>query len=188
MTELDVVLRALSPADAPELLALHVRNRAYWRATAPRRDDRWFELDVQRRRIEAEALDRVEGRGLFFGVFADGRLAGRISLTGIFRGAFLNAYLGYAVDERHAGRGVGTAAVCQAVALAWADGLHRVQAAVTPDNAASRRVLAKAGFRREGLAERYLSLDGRWTDQELWAITVDDASGWPGVPDRAPAA
>ena len=63
----------------------------------------------------------------------------------------------------------------QAIALAWADGLHRVQAAVSPDNAGSQRVLEKAGFRREGLAERYLRLDGRWTDQELWAITVEDA-------------
>ena len=180
MTELDVVLRALLPADAPELLDLHVRNRAYWRATAPLREDRWFELDVQRRRIEAEAIDRAEGRGLCFGVFVDGRLAGRISLASIVRGAFLNAYLGYAIDEAHAGRGVGTAAVRQAVALAWADGLHRVQAAVSPDNAGSRRVLEKAGFRREGLAERYLRLDGRWTDQELWAVTVEDKPVAPG--------
>ena len=175
MNELGVVLRALLPADAPALLELHLRNRAYWRATAPRREDGWFELDVQRRRIVDEALDRAEGRGLYFGVFAGGQLAGRISLAGIVRGAFLNAYLGYAIDERHAGRGVGTAAVRQAIALAWADGLHRVQAAVSPDNAGSRRVLEKAGFRREGLAERYLCLDGRWTDQELWAITIEDA-------------
>jgi ribosomal-protein-alanine N-acetyltransferase len=175
MNALDVVLRPLLPADAPELLALHLRNRGYWRATAPLRDDDWFVLDAQRRRIEAEARDRAEGHGLFFGVVAGGRLAGRLSLSGIIRGAFLNAYLGYAVDEALAGRGVGTSAVRQAIALAWADGLHRVQAAVSPDNAGSKRVLEKVGFRREGLAERYLRLDGSWTDQELWAITVEDA-------------
>jgi RimJ/RimL family protein N-acetyltransferase len=47
--------------------------------------------------------------------------------------------------------------------------------------AASQRVLANVGFRREGLAERYLLLAGRWTDQELWAITVEDELG-PGAP------
>jgi ribosomal-protein-alanine N-acetyltransferase len=175
MTELDVVLRPLLPADAPQLLELHLRNRGYWRATAPLRDDDWFVLDVQRRRIEAEARDRADGHGLFFGVFADGQLAGRVSLAGIVRGAFLNAYLGYAVDEALAGRGVGTSAVRQAIALAWADGLHRVQAAVSPGNAGSKRLLEKVGFRREGFAERYLRLDGHWTDQELWAITVENA-------------
>jgi RimJ/RimL family protein N-acetyltransferase len=35
-------------------------------------------------------------------------------------------------------------------------------------------VLDKVGFRAEGLALRYLHLAGRWTDQELWAITTDD--------------
>jgi ribosomal-protein-alanine N-acetyltransferase len=37
------------------------------------------------------------------------------------------------------------------------------------------RVLAKVGFRHEGLALRYLRLHGGWTDRELWAITVEDA-------------
>lgn len=117
-----------------------------------------------------------------FGVFVGGTLAGRLALSNIVRGPFRNAYFGYGVDAAHAGRGIGTAAVIQAVAIAWADGLHRVQAAVSPDNAASRRVLEKAGFRREGLALRYLLLDGRWTDQELWAITVEDAA--PRQPAR----
>jgi ribosomal-protein-alanine N-acetyltransferase len=175
LTELDVALRPLLPADAPELLELHLRNRAYWRATAPLREHSWFELGAQRLRLDAEARERVEGRGLFLGVFAGGRLAGRVSLSSIVRGAFLNAYLGYAIDAAYAGRGVGTVAVRQTIALAWADGLHRVQAAVSPDNVASRRVLEKVGFRHEGLAERYLRLDGRWTEQELWAITVEDA-------------
>ena len=36
------------------------------------------------------------------------------------------------------------------------------------------RVLERIGFRHEGLALRYLLLAGRWTDQELWAITTED--------------
>ncbi len=49
-----------------------------------------------------------------------------------------------------------------------------MQAAVSPGNAASKRVVEKVGFRHEGLALRYLRLDGVWSDQELWAITVED--------------
>jgi len=46
--------------------------------------------------------------------------------------------------------------------------------ALGPDNPASKRVLEKVGFRHEGLALRYLRLAGRWTDQELSAITAED--------------
>ena len=90
------------------------------------------------------------------------------------RGAFQNAYLGYGIDRSHTGRGIGSAAVGEAIVIAWDHGLHRLQAAVSEDNTASKRVLEHVGFRREGLALRYLLLAGHWTDQELWAITTED--------------
>jgi ribosomal-protein-alanine N-acetyltransferase len=170
----EIVLRALEPDDAAELLAWRLRNRAYFQPTEPLRDDDWFTLEIQRREISNEVRSRASRSSLGFGVFAGGVLVGRVVLTSIVRRAFRNAYLGYAIDQAHAGRGIGTAAVGQAVAIAWADGLHRVQAAVSPDNLASQRVLAKVGFRREGLAKRYLLLAGQWADQELWAITTED--------------
>jgi [ribosomal protein S5]-alanine N-acetyltransferase len=139
-----VVLRPLEPAEAADLLELRRRNRRYFAPTEPLRDDDWFTLERQRSEIEAEAEARAAGRGLSFGVFAEEVLVGRLALTSIVRGAFQNAYLGYAVDEHHAGRGIGTAAVGQAIAIAWDHGLHRVQAAVSPDNAASKRVLQRA--------------------------------------------
>jgi ribosomal-protein-alanine N-acetyltransferase len=36
------------------------------------------------------------------------------------------------------------------------------------------RVLEKAGFRREGLALRYLQIDGRWQDHYLFAMTAEE--------------
>jgi ribosomal-protein-alanine N-acetyltransferase len=59
-------------------------------------------------------------------------------------------------------------------------GLHRIQVAVMPSNAASRRVVAKAGFREEGLALRYLEIDGRWEDHVLHAVTADEPRPSPG--------
>jgi len=67
----------------------------------------------------------------------------------------------------------------EAVGLALDDGfgglrLHRVQAATLPHNHGSIRVLLKNGFRREGLAERYLLIDGRWQDHLLFALTSEE--------------
>jgi [ribosomal protein S5]-alanine N-acetyltransferase len=45
-----------------------------------------------------------------------------------------------------------------------------------PNNAPSQRVLEKAGYRREGLARRYLCIAGAWQDHVLFAVTADE---WP---------
>jgi ribosomal-protein-alanine N-acetyltransferase len=55
--------------------------------------------------------------------------------------------------------------------------LHRVEATVRPENAASRAVLAKVGFREEGLLRRYLEVDGAWRDHLLVAITLEEVYG-----------
>ena len=55
--------------------------------------------------------------------------------------------------------------------------LHRVEATVRPENAASRAVLAKVGFREEGLLRRYLEVDRAWRDHLLVAITVEEVYG-----------
>jgi ribosomal-protein-alanine N-acetyltransferase len=109
------------------------------------------------------------------------RVIGRVTLGGVLRGAFQNAYLGYWIDEEHQGRGLMTEAVLATTAFAFAaGGLHRVQAAVMPRNVASLRVIEKAGFRREGLAERYLCIAGEWEDHVIYATTAEE---WPARRD-----
>jgi ribosomal-protein-alanine N-acetyltransferase len=104
-----------------------------------------------------------------------GDIVGRVALGGVLRGAFQNAYLGYWIDEGHQNRGLMTEAVRATTAFAFESvGLHRVQAAVMPRNAPSQRVLEKVGFRREGLALRYLCIAGRWEDHILFAMTADE--------------
>jgi ribosomal-protein-alanine N-acetyltransferase len=105
-------------------------------------------------------------------------VVGRIALGGVLRGAFQNAYLGYWIDEDQQGRGLMTEAVCAVTGFAFESAaLHRIQAAVMPRNTASRRVLEKAGFRHEGLAQRYLCIAGRWEDHILFAMTSDEWAG-----------
>jgi ribosomal-protein-alanine N-acetyltransferase len=105
------------------------------------------------------------------------RVLGRVQLGGILRGAFLNAYLGYWIDAREQGRGLMTEAVNAATAFAFGEAqLHRVQAAVMPNNPSSLRVLEKVGYRREGFAHRYLCIAGKWEDHAIFAMTVEE---WP---------
>ncbi len=54
--------------------------------------------------------------------------------------------LGYGIVPPCRGRGIATAACRQLLALAWRQGADAVLAETDPDNAASRRVLARLGF------------------------------------------
>ena len=171
----DVELRLPEAGDVEAFLDLVVRNRDHFRPYEPRRPPAYFTLAGQRDQIAAAQRQARLGERYEFGIWENGGgLVGRISLGGISRGALQNAYLGYGVDKEHGGRGIATQAVKLAVGVAFEElGLHRVQAAVVPENRASARVLEKAGFREEGLARRYLFLDGQWKDHRMFALTHD---------------
>ena len=53
-------------------------------------------------------------------------------------------------------------------------GLHRIQVAIIPRNSNSRRVVQKLELREEGLAERYLEINGVWEDHVRYAITAEE--------------
>lgn len=180
-----LVLRPLVPADIPALYRALRRNADHLRpvSPAPLPEDRRVTLalatrEVQRwrtlwRRGDTFALyiyPREEDRG------ARTRIIGRVSLNRVTRGAFQNCYLGYFIDKDEQGKGLMTEAVRCALRFAFGPlGLHRVQAAIMPRNSASQRVADRCGFRKEGLARRYLQIAGQWEDHELFALTAEES-------------
>jgi ribosomal-protein-alanine N-acetyltransferase len=52
--------------------------------------------------------------------------------------------------------------------------LHRLQVAIIPRNSNSRRVMEKLRFREEGVALRYLEINGAWEDHVRYAITTEE--------------
>jgi [ribosomal protein S5]-alanine N-acetyltransferase len=105
----------------------------------------------------------------------DGAIVGYFGLGQILYGSFRNAYLGYYALEPFAGRGYMREGLQLVLSYAFGDlRLHRVQASIQPENERSIALVRGAGFRREGLALRYLKIGGRWRDHEHWAITVED--------------
>ena len=107
----------------------------------------------------------------------DDDLVGVYNLSEIVRGSFQNAYLGYYAFVPHDGTGAMRAAMPLVTAHTFDElGLHRLQANVQPENTRSRRLLEATGWREEGLARRYLLIDGAWRDHVMYAFTVEDAA------------
>jgi [ribosomal protein S5]-alanine N-acetyltransferase len=106
----------------------------------------------------------------------------------VVREPLLSADIGYWVDARVTNGGVITAAVALVVDHCFGRaGLHRLEATVRPENTASLRVLAKLGFREEGLFRRYLDVDGQWRDHYCFALTAEEL-GPGGLTGRLVAA
>jgi [ribosomal protein S5]-alanine N-acetyltransferase len=126
-------------------------------------------------RCGARERERQMGSGFGFGIFVDGRVAGEINLSSIQRGPFQNAYIGYWIDQELAGQGYMPESVVLMLRFAFEDlGLHRVQIAIIPRNTRSRRVVEKLELREEGVAERYLEINGTWEDHVRYAITGEE--------------
>jgi [ribosomal protein S5]-alanine N-acetyltransferase len=140
-------LQRLHAGHADAILAFERANRAYFAASIPDRGDAFFEHYAEQ---HAEWLaDQETGECAFYVLVGDsGEVLGRFNLVDVAGGA---AELGYRVAEKAAGQGVATAAVreiCQVAADRH--GVVWLRAATTTGNAASRRVLAKAGFVPDG--------------------------------------
>ena len=126
-------------------------------------------------RCGARERERQMGSGFGFGIFVDGRVAGEINLSSIQRGPFQNSYVGYWIDEALAGNGYMPEAVVVMLRFAFEElGLHRVQIAIIPRNKPSRRVVEKLDLRNEGVAERYLEINGTWEDHMRFAMTAEE--------------
>ncbi len=71
------------------------------------------------------------------------------------------------VHEAMRGKGVGIVLLNGLIAAAERAGLWKLLSRVFPENAASRAVCKKAGFREVGIHEKHAKLDGVWKDNVI---------------------
>jgi len=109
---------------------------------------------------------------------SDATLLGAITLDNIRRGPAQAGTLGYWMGAAHARQGYMREAILGVVHHAFSVlDLSRVEAACLPENAASRGVLEKCGFKYEGVAQSYLQIAGRWRNHVLYASLRNDRRG-----------
>lgn len=179
-------LRAPHTALAPAAADFQVRNAAHLAPWSPPTPPDIATARVQAERLAASAAEMAAGRAAEAWLEPrdePGRLIGRIQCSQIVLGPFRNAILGYSLDAEAQGQGLMTEALAAVrdtlFGPRWL--LHRLQAAVRPENTRSLALLTRLGFEREGLAPRYLYIDGAWRDHVLTACLNPH---WP--PERAP--
>lgn len=173
-----VVLRTLVDADYDAWYEVRVRCRDWLVPWEPR--PKGAPLPAEDRasfaaRCSLRERERQLGTGYGFGIFVDRRFAGEITLSSIQRGPFQTGHIGYWIDKDLAGRGYTPESVVVAMAFAFDTiALHRVEISIIPRNHASLRVVEKLALRAEGIARKYLEIDGRWEDHAKFAMTAEE--------------
>jgi ribosomal-protein-alanine N-acetyltransferase len=174
-----IILRPLASNDFDQWREVRKRSHDWlvkWEPKPiPGQPDAADDRRVFAARCSARDRERQLGSGYGFGIFIQGRFAGEINLSSIQRGPFQNAYVGYWIDEAQAGKSFVPEAVVLVFRFAFEElALHRLQIAIIPRNRASRRVVEKLGVREEGVALRYLEINGTWEDHVRYAITAEE--------------
>ncbi|GAA3201408.1 GNAT family protein [Actinocorallia longicatena] len=192
LSEGPVGLRPLRMRDAAVWRDVRVRNAEWlrpWEPTNPETPLFRSGLGPYLGMVTTMKREARHGLALPWVVTHEDQFVGQLTIGAIVWGSARSAQLGYWIDKACAGRGVIPTAVALAVDHCFFTvGLHRVEASIRPENAASRRVVEKLGFRDEGIRRRHLHIDGAWRDHICYALTAEDVPDGLGALWRARSA
>jgi ribosomal-protein-alanine N-acetyltransferase len=173
-----IYLRYPRIADFPVWAKLRGDSRDFLTPWEPVWADDELTRGAFRRRIKRYQKETRQDSAYVFFVLreSDDALLGGVTLSNVRRGVTQCCTLGYWIGAQFARKGYMTHAVKVLVPFIFRTlGLHRIEAACLTDNDASKNLLARTGFRQEGLARRYLLINGVWADHLLFALLKDEA-------------
>lgn len=160
-----ISIRSLDVSDAEEMLEFYKRNSAYLSKFEPKRDSSFYTIENQQSILKESYKELMKGTGVTFGIIKDDKIIGRIKISDIVYGVLKSCYIGYALDESFQGKGYMKEAVNLALDYIFDElNLHRVEASTLVDNYKSQSVLEGCGFKKLGLNEKYLYINGSWQD------------------------
>ncbi|MEK9826199.1 MAG: GNAT family N-acetyltransferase [Methylotenera sp.] len=164
-------IRLVKPTDASLLSAYHLKNAEHFKQWEPKREKNYFSVTQLNRRLTSFVIAQNEGRAAYFVAIENGEIIAHCSLTNIIYGPLKACHIGYGVTMELEGKGLMTKVCQHAINHAFKKlGLNRVMAAYMPKNVRSEALLNKLGFSREGLAKKYLQINGQWEDHVLMSL------------------
>ncbi|WP_435921554.1 GNAT family N-acetyltransferase [Paenibacillus sp. DYY-L-2] len=160
-----VSLRVIDESFSNEVSDFFARNKDFLEPWEAKRNDEYYSAEFQKSILRDEFALIREGSLFKVWIFKDDTLIGSIALSNIVRGAFQSCHLGYRLDEHEQGKGIMAEALKWVIDYAFQElRLHRIEANIMPRNRRSMRLAEKLGFQHEGLARKYLKINGVWED------------------------
>ncbi|WP_238881656.1 GNAT family N-acetyltransferase [Clostridium sp. YIM B02551] len=163
-----LILKVIDKSYAGNVIDYYLRNKDFLEEWEPIKSNEFYEKEYQEIAIDKELEEIKNGNSFRLWIFKKGeenRIIGSIGFNNIVRGGFLSCFLGYKLDKDEINQGYMTEAIRKGIGITFNEGgLHRIEANIMPKNLRSLRVVEKLGFYSEGLAYKYLRINGKWED------------------------
>ena len=174
-----ITMRPLAVNDFREWSEVRQRNAEWLTIWEPNRLPQQPDPTTDKSAFSSRCLqrdrDRAIGTAFQFGLFIEGRVAGEVNLNNVIRGAMQSCTVGYWVDQAQAGHGYTVEGVALVMQFAFEQlGLHRAEICIVPRNHRSRRIMEKLEIREEGIAQRFLEINGTWEDHVRYGMTSEE--------------
>ncbi len=163
-----LILKVLDSTHAGLVLDYYTRNKSFldeWEAV---KDEDFYTKQFHESQLSKDLVDFENKRSLRLWIFKkddDSKTIGSVAFNNIVMGAFWSCHLGYKLDKDEINNGYITEAIQKGIDVMFDEyGLHRIEANIMPKNVRSFKVVEKLGFYNEGLAYKYLKINGKWED------------------------
>ncbi len=104
-------------------------------------------------------------------------LVGGFEIANILYWPKQSASVGYWIAQKYSGKGCATEILANMTQWAFKKfNLVKIEAGTMVSNAASQKVLTKAGFSKEGLSQSYGEINGVYEDHILWGIVAGNVN------------
>lgn len=158
-------ISVLTPEDAKSVLNYYIKNKDYLSKFEPDREKNFYTLDMQKKILTESYVEFLSGKSVNFGIYKNKMFIGKIQISNIIMGVFKSAFVGYSIDEDEQGKGYMTETLKLILEYAFNEmELHRIEASTLVDNIKSQKVLLGCGFKKIGLNEKYIFINGKWQD------------------------
>jgi ribosomal-protein-alanine N-acetyltransferase len=168
LTSSRLQLKIIDETYAHQVLEFVSRNKVFLKEWEVLRNPNYYYLQAQRHLLLEDRVGMERGNLFKVWIFKHDQpdlIIGSVSLSNIVRGAFQSCHLGYRLDQFEQNKAYMTEAITLLVHYAFQQlKLHRIEANIMPRNKASLRVVEKLGFQNEGVARKYLKINGKWED------------------------
>lgn len=163
-----LLLKILDQSYAELVLDYYLRNRFFLEEWESIKYEEFYTKKYQQEQLVKE-LSNIENNNSFrlwiFKKQDERRIIGSVVFNNIVRGSFLSCHLGYKLDKDEINKGYITETIQKGIDIMFNEfGLHRIEANIMPKNKRSLRIAQKLGFYNEGLAYKYLKINGKWED------------------------
>jgi len=163
-----LILRTLSPLYANKTLSFYENNKYFLEKYEPLRQSYFYTKQHQKQLLkwDQDCFYRSSLVRLWIFTKEDPSTPiGTIAISNITRGVFQSCFLGYKIASDHSRQGYMSEALFKMIEFAFSElKLHRIEANIMPRNLASLQLVKKFGFKEEGLARKYLKINGVWED------------------------